>query len=228
MAKLWQTIESVDTSDGTLELRQRGESDFLITIAGRILMNSTSNRSEILISELTCKSLKNQKTPSVLMGGLGMGYTLKAALDGLPEKARVVVAELNPVVVKWCRRPIAHLTDRAVDDPRVTVDTVDVASIIRKAADGCFDAIILDLYEGPFEGAKGRGDHLYGAAALERSRLALKPGGVFAVWSEDPDAAFEKRLVRAGFTFKRNRPRRGNKYVVYIAKKSLLKERGRY
>lgn len=224
MAKPWQTIESIDTAEGLLELRKRGETDFLITIAGRVLMNSSSNRSEVALSERACNSINNRKNPRVLMGGLGMGYTLKAALNNLPEDARVVVAELNAAVVKWCRGPIAHLTYTAVDDPRVSVEIADVASLIRSAAakrgGARFDAIILDLYEGPFEAAKKRGDYLYGDAALELSGSALVPGGVFAVWSEDPDRAFERRLANTGFTFDRKRPRRGG-HMVYIARKSI-------
>ena len=219
MARPWHTIESIGTDEGILELHQRGEKDFLITIAGRILMNSTANRSEILISELTCNLLENKKNPRILIGGLGMGYTLNAALDQLPDNAGVIVAELNPVVVKWCRGPLMHLTDGAVNDSRVTVEIADVAAVIRKA-DNEFDAIILDLYEGPLEAAKGRYDHLYGAAALSQSSSALVPGGLFSVWAEEPDTAFEKRLVCAGFIFKRHQPRRGNRHVVYIAKRS--------
>ncbi|GMT46630.1 MAG: spermidine synthase [bacterium] len=226
MTKPWQTIDSNDTADGLLELRQRNGSDFLITIDGRVLMNSWSSKSEVLLSKLACKFLNNKKAPRVLIGGLGMGCTLKAALDELPGDARVVVAELNPVVVRWCCGPIAALTGGAVDDPRVTVEIADVASLIRKSAmngrDNRFDAIILDLYEGPFEAAKERGDYLYGDTALAMSGSALMPGGVFAVWSEDPDKAFERRLVRAGFTFKRHRPGRGSRHVVYIAGKSAV------
>lgn len=219
MAIPWETIESVDTAEGVLELQKRGNRDYLITIAGRVLMNSHANHSEILLSELTCNSLGNKRNPKLLIGGLGMGYTLRAALDHLRNEARVVVAELNPVVVKWCRGPIAHLTNTSVNDPRVTVEIEDVSDIISKAYHE-FDAIILDLYEGPFEAAKGRGEHLYGAAALRYSSAALLSGGIFAVWSEDPDKAFEKRLVRAGFTFQRHRPRRGNRHIVYMAKKA--------
>ncbi len=222
MTKPWHTIESVDTDEGILELRQRGEKDFLITIAGRVLMNSFANISEIALSKLACDLIKQKKGPSLLLGGLGMGYTLRAALDNLPKDARVVVAELNPVVVKWCRGPIAHLTEGAIDDPRVTVEISDVASLVRKAAkeNGVtrYDAIILDLYEGPFEAAKERGEYLYGDAALKMSNAALISGGIFAVWSEDPDRAFEKRLRNAGFSFECNRPRRSG-HVIYLAKK---------
>jgi spermidine synthase len=226
MAKPWRLVDSVDTDEGVLELRQRGETDFLITIDSRVLMNSSANMSEIVLAELACESLKNRKNPRVLVGGLGMGFTLKAAIDNLPAGAEVMVAELNPIVVKWCQGPIAHLTGGAVDDPRVKVVIDDVAAVIRDAAmktdGGRFDAIILDLYEGPYEGDQGRGEYLYGDRALELSRSALRAGGVFAVWSEDPDKAFEKRLQAAMFSVNRQRPGRGGRrHVVYIASKAV-------
>jgi len=224
MAKPWRIVDSIDTHEGLLDLRQRGETDFLITIDGRVLMNSSANISEIVLAELACESLKHTKKPRVLVGGLGMGYTLKAAIDHLPADVEVVVAELNPIMVKWCRGPIAHLTDGVVDDPRIEIVIDDVASVIRHAAmkgkGNRFDAIILDLYEGPHEGDHGRGEYLYGDTALELSRSALKAGGVFAVWSEDPDKAFEKRLKAARFSVNRQRPGRGGRHVVYIARKT--------
>jgi spermidine synthase len=178
-----------------------------------------------VLAELACESLKNKKNSRVLVGGLGMGFTLKAAIDNLPADAEVVVAELNPIVVKWCRGPIAHFTGGALDDPRVKVVIDNVASVIRYAAmrgkGNRFDAIILDLYEGPYEGGRGRGKYLYGDMALALSRSALKAGGVLAVWSEDPDKAFEKRLKAAGFSVNRQRPGRGgHRHVVYIARKT--------
>ncbi|UCE70796.1 MAG: hypothetical protein JSU99_05670 [Nitrospiraceae bacterium] len=222
MSNPWRSINSVETDEGVLELRQRGEKDFLITIAGRVLMNSAANWSEIMLAELACQYINNQKSPRVLFGGLGMGYTLRAALDKLPLDSRIIVAELNPSVVTWCRGPLAHLTAAAVDDIRVKVMIADVASPIRETAvngkTGRFDAIILDLYEGPFEAARKKNNHLYGSAALKMSNSALVPGGVFAVWSEDPDKAFERRLASAGFSFKRQRPPRGS-HVVYLARK---------
>ncbi len=224
MAQPWRVVDSIDTDEGLLDLRQRGERDFLITIDSRVLMNSSANMSEIVLSELACAPLKGKKKPRVLVGGLGMAFTLKAALDNLPADAEVVVAELNPIMVTWCQGPISHLTDGAVDDPRVTVVIADVAAVIREAAskgkDQRFDAIILDLYEGPYEGDQGRGKYLYGKKALETSSAALTAGGVFAVWSEDPDKAFETRLQAARFTVNRQRPGRGGRrHVVYIAQK---------
>ena len=224
MAKPWRIVDSVDTDEGLLDLRQRGEMDFLITIDRRVLMNSSANISEIVLAQLACESLKNKKKVRVLVGGLGMGFTLKEAIDNLPADAEVVVAELNPIMVEWCRGPIAHFSDGAVDDPRVRIVIDDVASIIHHAAikgrGNRFDAIILDLYDGPHAGAPGRGAYLYGNRALALSSSALKTGGVFAVWSEDPDQAFEKRLKAAGFSVNRQRPGRGGRrHVVYIARK---------
>lgn len=224
MAKPWRIVDSIDTHEGLLDLRQRGETDFLITIDGRVLMNSSANTSEIVLAELACETLKHKKNSRVLVGGLGMGFTLKAAIDNLPADAEVVVAELNPIVVKWCRGPIAHLTGGAVDNPRVKVVIDDVAAVIRDAAikekGNHFDAIMLDLYEGPHERSQGKGEYLYGDKALALSRSALKAGGVFAVWSEDPDKLFEKRLEAAGFSVDRQRPGRGGRrHVVYIARK---------
>ena len=225
MARPWRIVDSIETDEGLLDLRQRGETDFLITIAGRVLMNSAGNLSEIALARSACEPLKNRKKPRVLVGGLGMGYTLKAALDALPPPAEIVLAELNPIMVTWCRGPLADQAGGAVDDPRVTVVIDDVAALIRSAArpdkGQRFDAIILDLYEGPYEGDQGRGDYLYGSAAIALSRKALRPDGVFAVWSEDPDKAFEKRLQKAGFVVNRQRPGRGGgRHVVYIATKT--------
>ncbi|MDT8316726.1 MAG: spermidine synthase [bacterium] len=233
MAKQWIKIESVETDDGTLELRKRGEKDFLITIAGRVLMNSLSNRSEVILSQLALAALGRKKSPRALIGGLGMGCTLRAALDCLPKDAKIIVAELNPVVVKWCEGELAGLNGKAVSDPRVSIEIDDVASVIMKAVtkgeDEKFDCIILDLYEGPFEAGKEKGEPFYGAVALDLTEAALNKGGVFAIWSEDPDKAFEKRLVSAGFSFETARPGRGGlRHMVYVAKKPAgVKYRGR-
>jgi spermidine synthase len=222
MAQPWQTIEKVDTADGLLELRRRGERDFLILINNRVLMNSSANRSEVALGELSCRQAASHPRPRVLIGGLGMGLTLRAALDSLPATAQVVVAELNPVVVKWCRGPLAGLTANAVDDPRVTVRIDDVSVVIKKAAQAGgaerFDAIILDLYEGPHARTDAVDDPFYGSRALKGTAAALLPGGVFAVWGENPDAVFEKRLLATGFTVDVLRPGRGGlRHVVYVA-----------
>ncbi len=214
MTRPWQTIARVDTAEGALELRQRGEGDFLITVAGRVLMTSQARRSEEALATL---ALGDRRRRHVLVGGLGMGYTLRAALDCLPAEARVTVVELNPAVVEWCRGPLSALTDGAVADPRVTVVVADVAEHLMGAPKGGYDAILLDLYEGPHAATQRPNDPLYGATALGRTRAALKAGGVFAVWSEEADAPFERRLADAGFSVEKKRAGRGGRaHVVYL------------
>jgi spermidine synthase len=223
MAQPWQTIEKVETRDGVLELRKRGESDFLILISNRVLMNSSANRSEIVLGELACRKIAALPRPRVLIGGLGMGLTLRAALDELSDRAQLIVAELNPAIVTWCRGPLAELTKRAADDPRVAVVIDDVAAVIAQAAQSGaerFDAIILDLYEGPGASSNALHDPFYGSRALQATAAALSSGGVFAVWGESPDAPFEKRMALAGFMVDRERPGKGGlRHVVYVAQK---------
>lgn len=222
MAQPWKTIESIATDEGILELRQRGERDFIITIGPQVLMNSLANRSEVVLGQLGCGHLKESDSPRVLVGGLGMGFTLRAVLDTLPASAQVVVAELNPIVLEWCRGPLAALTDNAVGDPRVSVEIGDVAQRIRRCAvnggDTRFDAIILDLYRGPHAKTHHSDDPLYGSRAIENMRAALKPCGVVAVWGEQYDEGFDKRLRSAGFTVTTDRPGRGGlRHAVFMA-----------
>jgi spermidine synthase len=216
--KPWTTLAKADTADGLLELKQRGPKDFLITIDGRVLMNSVASRSEVALGARACRGLSAVAAPRVLIGGLGMGITLRAALDALPPGARVVVAELNPVVVEWCRGPLAALTDAAVDDPRVTVEPGDVMKVVRRAGQGDrFDAIAIDLYVGPDAGTRAK-DPLYGNAALAQYRAALRKGGVFGTWGEAFDAAYAQRLERAGFAVRHEKPGKGGlRHVVYLA-----------
>jgi len=210
----WKTLEKVATPEGSLELRQRGENAFLITVGGRVLMTSEAHRSEEVLSKLACRPIAVRPKPKVLIGGLGMGFTLRAALDLLPRGAIVKVAELNKQVVAWCRGPLALLTDGAVNDRRVSVDIVNVAEAIAVGRD--YAAIILDLYEGPHQATQRREDPLYGPAALARTKRALSPGGIFAVWSEEPDAAFEDRLQAAGFAVEKHKVTGGRTHTVYL------------
>jgi spermidine synthase len=153
-----------------------------------------------------------------------MGFTLKAVLDILPATGRVVVAELNPAVLAWCRGPLAALTNHAATDQRVIVEIADVAQLIRRHAKDDtlekFDAVILDLYTGPYVRSHKRDDPLYGSIAVKTTRAALKPGGIFAVWGEDYDAGFAKRLAAAGFVSTRHRSGQGGSgHVVYLGRK---------
>ena len=227
MAKPWQTIDKIEKEDTVLELRKRGERDFLLLVNGRVLMNSSANRSEVTLGEHACRLVAGRSAPRVLIGGLGMGFTLRAALDALPGSSQVVVAELNPAIVTWCRGPLADLTQSAVKDPRVTIETDDVAAVIIAASlkdAKRYDAIIIDLYVGPGADSDEHFDPYYGSHALQTTAHALTPGGIFAIWGENPDAAFEKRLTAARFTFERLRPGHGGlRHVVYIAKKKDMK-----
>ena len=224
----WQTLARVVTPAGPLELRQRAACDFLITIAGRVLMTSVAHRSEDALARLACAITHGRPRPRVLLGGLGMAYTLRAALDLLPDAADVLVADLNACVVDWCRGPIAHLTGGAIADPRVKVTIGDVADLIRRAPPKRYDAIILDLYEGPNRATTPAHDPLYGSAALHRSCAALAPGGVLAVWSEDSDDAFAARLLDAGLRMERHREGRGGRsHFIYLGVKALTDDRKR-
>ena len=230
MTRPWETLDGVDTAEGWLELRRRGERDFVITVGGRVLMNSALHRTEAALAEAACSQIAGRERPRVLIGGLGMGITVRAALDVLPRQARVVVAEIEPTIVRWCRGPLADLTGSAIKDRRVTIEMADVTQLITAASrrDGaCFDAILLDLYEGPRAAAQARDDPFYGPRALERTREALAPGGVFAVWSEDADPAFAKRLRAAGFSVATLRPGKGGpRHVVYLADAGRERSRG--
>lgn len=213
----WKTLATVATAEGALELRRRGDGEFLIVIAGRVLMTSRDRRSEQALATLACQGLTGE--PRVLIGGLGMAYTVRAALDVLPAAAQIVVAELTPAVVDWCRGPLAPLTAAAVLDPRVTVIVDDVARVIADAARGYYHAIILDLYEGPHATTQRADDPFYGRTALGRSRAALAPGGVLAVWSEEPDAAFARRFAAAGFDVASHRLGKTRTHIVYLGRR---------
>jgi spermidine synthase len=184
-------------------------------------MNSRLSGSEEALASLTCTRISARSAPRLLIGGLGMGFTLRAALAELGPAARVEVAELVPAVVRWARGPLAGLFGGSLDDPRVSVSEMDVAAVIA-AATARFDAILLDVDNGP-EGLTRQGnDGLYGPAGLRAARAALKPGGVLSVWSSAPNQAFTDRLRHAGFTaeehrVRANRGRRGARHVIWVA-----------
>ena len=213
----WKTLEAVDTDEGKLELRQRGDNQFLIVIDGRVLMTSAERRSEEALSTLALAKLAN-KSPRVLIGGLGMGYTLRAALDVLPQTASVVVAELTPAVAAWCKGPLATLTKDAASDPRVTIVIDDVSKVIGRAKNE-YDAILIDLYEGPNPQTQDKDDPFYGRTALVRTHAALVDSGVFSVWSEDADDTFAKRFAAAGFEVSTHRLGSSRRHFVYLGVK---------
>jgi spermidine synthase len=206
-----------------LELRQRGPRDFLITIGPQVLMNSLAHRSEVVLGQFACAGLQEVAAPRVLVGGLGMGFTLRAVLDSLPAAATVTVAELNPVVLDWCRGALAPLTAGAARDPRVTVVIADVAAQLKNAPAGSLDAIVFDLYRGPHPRTDRVNDPLYGSRAIAAAYRALRPGGVFAIWGEAFDAPFEERLRQGGFTVTTSRPGRGGlRHCVFLARRGAV------
>jgi len=215
----WRTIDAVGTEDGQLELRSRGPGDFHLCLDGRILMNSRASRSEEALGRWAVEALAGCERPRLLLAGLGMGLTLRAVLDALPASAAVVAVELQSQVRDWCEGPLRALCGSAVGDARVEVVIRDVADVIGES-DTDFDAIVLDLYEGVRPpSADPRNDPCFGTAALARACVALRPGGVFARWTEQPDPDFERRLARAGFGVERRRVGRGGRrHTLYRAR----------
>lgn len=195
----WEKLDTarIPGTEDELRLMRRGK-EFSIKLGTNELMNSRLSGSEEALATLAAKRIEQVASPKVLIGGLGMGFTLRAALTVLGSKAAIVVAELVPAVVAWARGPMAPIFGDSLDDPRVTIREGDVADIIR-APRSKFDAILLDVDNGP-EGLTRKGnDALYTKTGLNAARNALQPGGVLAVWSSGPDAAFTKRLRGVGF-----------------------------
>ena len=185
---------------GGKELRLfRRDRDYMIVLDRNELMNSRMSGSEEALATLTCGRLKNRKTPRLLIGGYGMGFTLRAALKILPAGASVVVVELVPEIIAWARGPMAELTAGCLDDPRVAVIEDDVAAIIG-SAHSRYDAILLDVDNGPDGLTRAENDGLYSATGLAAAKSALMPGGILAVWSAGDDPAFTRRLATSGFT----------------------------
>jgi spermidine synthase len=184
---------------GGEELRLfRRDRNYMIVLDRNELMNSRMSGSEEALATLTCARLKNRNNPRLLIGGYGMGFTLRAALGVLPPTASVAVAELVPEIIEWARGPMAELTAGCLDDPRAIVVEDDVASVIA-AAKGTYDAILLDVDNGPDGLTRAENDRLYSVAGLASAKTALVRGGILAVWSAGDDPAFTRRLNGNGF-----------------------------
>jgi spermidine synthase len=179
-----------------LRLFRRG-GDFMIVLDRNELMSTRMNGSEEALATMTCARL-GVPAPHLLIGGYGMGFTLRAALAALAPDARVTVAELVPEIVEWARGPMAEVAAGCLDDPRVSVVLDDVADVIARGP-RTYDAILLDVDNGPDGLVRAENDRLYSRAGLAAARAALRPGGVLAVWSAGTDPAFARRLAGAGF-----------------------------
>lgn len=216
-------IDAIDTKDGRLELRKRGDRDFMILIDSRVLMTSYITSSELFLAESGCALIAERAKPRVLIGGLGLGFTLRAALDALPRNAKVTVAEINPKIIEWCRGPVAEANGGAALDRRVEFYQGDVMQLLTTVANDNklerFDAVLWDLYIGPTRKG-GNDDPLYGEKSVATVSRALNKGGVFGVWGETPSPAFEERLKKLGFRPELHRPGGGGlKHAIYLAEK---------
>jgi spermidine synthase len=220
----WEDLDGgpIPGSAETLRLRRRGD-EFAIVLGPIELMNSRKSGSERALAAEACARLRDRPGAAVLIGGLGMGFTLRAALDGLGPRARIVVAELVPAVADWARGPLAELFAGALDDPRVRLHLGDVGALLR-AGRGAYDAILLDVDNGPEGLTRPENDRLYDDGGLAAARAALRPRGILGVWSQGPDRAFAGRLRRSGFAVEEIRARAhgggGRRHIVWIATRS--------
>jgi spermidine synthase len=215
-------IARVPDTDGELRLMRRG-AEFSIMLGSNELMNSRLSGSEAALATLAAKKIEAVKGPRVLIGGLGMGFTLRAALGVFGSKAQIVVAELVPAVVAWARGPMAGIFGDSLNDPRVSIQEVDVAEVIERHP-LTFDAILLDVDNGPEGLTRKANDALYDVGGLKIAHTALRPGGVLAVWSSGPNPKFSRSLHQAGFGVNEVAIRAtgkggGVRHVIWIATK---------
>lgn len=220
----WKLLDTaqIPGSDGELCLYQ-SDDQFSINIkSGGQLMNTLEHESEDSLAKLTCSKIAGRSQPRVLIGGLGMGFTLAAALRHLGDNAEVVVGELVPAVVTWNRGPLGKHAGHPLQDIRTTVRVGDVAKILR-AERQAYDAILLDVDNGPEGLTRKKNNWLYSMDGLTASYAALRPGGILAVWSTSPDRDFMERLRKIGFTVKQVRVRsdgkQGDLHAIWLAER---------
>jgi spermidine synthase len=218
----WEFLDSAQVPGNGGEIRlYRREKEFSIRVNGNELMNSLAHGSEDALAEFACARITGPSRPRVLIGGLGMGYTLAATLRQLGTGGRVVVAELVAAVVEWNRGPLGDLAGRPLYDHRVTVREVDITQLLQ-TEQLVYDAILLDVDNGPKGLTRKGNDWLYSKAGLDATFAALRPSGVLAVWSIGPDRAYTRRLRQAGFVVEEVRVRArgscgGGRHTIWIA-----------
>ena len=220
----WLQIDSARVPGTEVELRlmKRGD-EFSMKLGANELMNSRLSGSEEALATLACRKLEAVKAPHLLIGGLGMGFTLRAALAVLGSEARITVAELVPAVIAWARGPMADIFGDSLNDPRASILSADVVDVIGSHA-SAFDAILLDVDNGPEGLIRKANDALYDLKGLKAIRRALRPKGVLAVWSSGPNPSFSKRLREAGFevnevAVRATTKRSGARHVIWFAAK---------
>lgn len=220
----WQQIDTARVPGASVELRlMRRGAEFSMMLGQNELMNSRLSGSEEALATLACRRLEAVKRPHLLIGGLGMGFTLRAALAVLGPGARITVAELVPAVIAWARGPMADMFGRSLDDRRASIRNADVIEVIQSHP-SAFDAILLDVDNGPEGLIRRANDALYNLKGLRAIRRALRPGGVLAVWSSGPNSSFSRRLRDAGFDVnevgvRATAKRSGAHHVIWFATK---------
>ena len=217
----WLLIDKAQVpGGGELRLMRRG-AEFSIMFGQVELMNSRLSGSEQALATIACERIRARERPRILIGGLGMGFTLRAALAVLGSEARIDVAELVPAVVAWARGPLAEVFGDSLADPRVRLREADVGRLIRDGRSS-YDAILLDVDNGPEGLTRKANDALYDTQGLRAAHAALDPGGVLAVWSSGPNLDFTRRLRRTGFAVDQaranaNGTRGGPRHLIWIA-----------
>ncbi len=221
--KPWELLGRATMPDGSEMRLSKRDTEYVIFVDSKILMSSRMHGSEEQLAALACARLGSAERPHVLVGGLGMGFTLRATLDLLPDDAVVTVAELVPAVVEWNRGPLAPLAKAPLSDPRVRVEQGDVGGVLR-AHRGAFDAVLLDVDNGPSAFTTGGNDSLYDNAGVTAAFASLRPGGALAVWSAWEDRKFEQRLRYHGFSVEMQRVRArlkkgGPRHTIFLGVK---------
>jgi spermidine synthase len=224
--KPWELLGETRTPEGSDVRLTRQDSEYVILVDGKTLMSSRRHGSEDALATLACPHLRSADEPHVLVGGLGMGFTLRATLDLLPPDATVTVVELLPAVVEWNRGPLGALAGYPLRDQRVRIEIDDVGVALRASGPARFGGILLDVDNGPtaFTASANRG--LYDNAGVSAAYAALETGGVLAVWSARDDRKFEQRLRFHGFDVQVNRVRArlkkgGPRHVIFLGFKAV-------
>ena len=216
----WIQIDEADLPGGGKLRLMRRDTELSIMLDAVELMNNRLSGSEQALATLTCERIAGRTAPRLLIGGLGMGFTLRAALGHAERDASIVVAELVPAIVEWARGPLSELSGASLIDSRVRVVIADVGNVIASASH-VYDAIMLDVDNGPGGLTRSANDSLYSAAGLAAARRALRPGGVLAVWSASRDERFARRLRRSNFQVDEVAVRahggRGERHTIWIA-----------